>query len=126
MPSNDGHTKPILVVDDDAGIRDVLRDILVAEGYEVHCAENGQQALELLETMPEPCMIVLDLSMPIMDGRELLDMLRRDERFAAIPVTVVSSVSDLRGLDGTGVLRKPVDVPQLLEMIESRIARPPS
>jgi chemotaxis family two-component system sensor histidine kinase/response regulator PixL len=125
MTTRERNPRTILVVDDDEGIRDVLRDILAAEGYAVVCAENGQHALELLETIPLPSMIVLDLSMPVMTGRELLHLLRQDPRFATIPVTVISSVSDFSGLGDEGVLRKPLDVPRLLEMIESSIARLP-
>jgi len=114
--------RPILVVDDDEAIREVLRDILVAEGHTVLCAPNGRVALELLRLVPEPSMIVLDLSMPIMTGRELLAKLHEDTRFEGIPVMIISGEGDARDLGATQVLRKPLDVSRLLEIIDAHTA----
>ncbi|HEX2173197.1 MAG TPA: response regulator [Dehalococcoidia bacterium] len=61
----------ILVVDDDAGIRDLLTYALGAEGYDVLAVENGQIALERLVQHP-PALILLDMNMPVMDGRDFL------------------------------------------------------
>ncbi len=60
--------KDILVVEDDAGIREALRMILELEGYNIREASNGKEGLEVLKSMPRPCLILLDLMMPIMDG----------------------------------------------------------
>ena len=114
--------RPILVVDDDEAIREVLRDILVAEGHTVLCAPNGRVALELLRLVPQPRMIVLDLSMPIMTGRELLAKLHEDARFESIPVMIISGEGDARDLGETQVLKKPLDVARLLEIIEAHEA----
>ena len=58
----------ILVVDDDAEIRESLSDLLSDEGHRVRAAANGKEALELLRQTPAPCMILLDLMMPVMNG----------------------------------------------------------
>jgi CheY-like chemotaxis protein len=76
-----------LVVDDDAGIREITSAMLAEEGHEVRTAEDGQQALELLPQF-RPDLVVTDLSMPRMSGYELLRIMR--ERFPQLPVIVVS------------------------------------
>ncbi len=83
---------PILVVDDHDDTRMLMRTRLEMDGYSVLEAENGKAALELLTAAgaPEPCIIVLDLEMPVMTGSELLAILKGDHRLAKIPVVVVS------------------------------------
>ena len=67
--------KLLLVVDDDSSVRESMSALLDANGYSVQQAENGQRALELLKKMPHlPCLIVLDLAMPVMDGRGFLKL----------------------------------------------------
>src|SRR5690348_10220063 len=60
----------ILLIEDDRGIREVLKCILEDEGYSVVVADNGQRGLEILRSSPTPDIIVLDLRMPVMDGWE--------------------------------------------------------
>ena len=84
--------RTILVVEDDDDIREGVCDILRHEGYEVREAEHGKRALELLETMAgKPCLVLLDLMMPIMNGPELLQVLEETHRLASLPVVVVSA-----------------------------------
>jgi CheY-like chemotaxis protein len=108
----------VLVVDDDDEIRQALRDLLTDEGYPVYCAGNGLVALALLKEIPRPCVILLDLMMPVMDGRAFLGALREDSARAAIPVTVITAANDTAGLAGVRVLRKPIDVEKLLEVVD--------
>jgi two-component system, OmpR family, response regulator CpxR len=110
--------KPVLIVEDDDLIRDVLEGALREEGYTVYAASNGQVALQLLVEIPRPVVILLDLMMPVMTGRELLTALRADDTLAAIPVTVISAARDLGDLHGVPILRKPVDFGALLRTIE--------
>src|SRR5579862_4602951 len=66
---NDGGTcSGILIVDDDPDIRDSLKEVLEDEGYEVNGVANGREALDYLRKSPRPCVILLDLMMPVMDG----------------------------------------------------------
>jgi signal transduction histidine kinase/CheY-like chemotaxis protein len=81
---------PVLVVEDDASTRDLMRRALEQEGVTVVEAENGRVALERLESC-QPALILLDLMMPEMDGFELLQKLREREPWRAIPVVVVTA-----------------------------------
>lgn len=79
----------ILVVDDDPVISDIIRESLRRGGFEVSAAENGKQALEVLEG-DLPHAIILDRRMPVMDGNETLKRLKSDERTKAIPVIMLT------------------------------------
>jgi CheY-like chemotaxis protein len=81
---------PVLVVDDDATVRQLLRRMLEPEGYTVVEAENGRAALERLGE-GSPALILLDLMMPEMDGFEFLTEFRRNEGWRTIPVVVVTA-----------------------------------
>jgi signal transduction histidine kinase/CheY-like chemotaxis protein len=82
--------RPVLVVDDDAGLRQLLRRMLEPEGYAVVEAENGRAALERLRDV-SPSVILLDLMMPEMDGFEFVAEFRRHEAWRAIPIVVVTA-----------------------------------
>jgi len=82
--------RPVLVVDDDAGLRQLLRRMLEPEGYAVVEAENGRVALERLRDV-SPSVVLLDLMMPEMDGFEFVAELRRHEAWGAIPVVVITA-----------------------------------
>jgi CheY-like chemotaxis protein len=82
--------RPVLVVDDDAEVRQLLRRMLDSEGFAVVEAENGRVALERLRSDP-PSLILLDLMMPEMDGFEFVTELRRHEGWRAIPVVVITA-----------------------------------
>src|SRR5690606_16492213 len=71
-------TRAMLVVEADVDVRETLEDILESEGYTVTTAANGQEALERLSGAALPCVVLLDLMMPVMNGREFLAALRRD------------------------------------------------
>ena len=90
--------KTILIVDDGEINRAMLRRILAAE-YDTMEAENGAKALRLLEGNPYIDAVVLDLLMPVMDGFQLLNKMRSDERTIEIPV-IVTSQSDVKSEKG--------------------------
>jgi CheY-like chemotaxis protein len=115
--------KVILVVDDDAGAREAMCELLDAEGYLVLQAENGQEAFDLLENTPDrPCLIVLDLAMPVLDGYEFLTLRSQDPALSEIPVAVVSgNQRTQKPLDGIDVfLPKPLNVDTLIDVIARR------
>ncbi len=95
-----GRGDTILVVDDDADAREVLKEILNANDYEVAQAANGREAINLLRRAREsdrpPALILLDLQMPVMDGREFVAELKSDPAMSSIPVVLVSNLPDLR------------------------------
>jgi len=108
----------ILVVEDDDDVRQALKETLEDEGYLVESARHGAEALELLRAMShEPCLVLLDMMMPVMDGWEFLDERRHDPRLSGIPVAVVSAARDLPA-DVT-CLKKPVSSDRLLDAVHA-------
>ena len=83
----------VLVVDDEAGARKTLMRLLAREGYETVGAGDGRQALQSLESKT-PDVILLDLMMPEMDGLELLEALQAHPQWKALPVVVLTALSD--------------------------------
>ena len=111
--------RSIMVIEDDNDIRNVLVDLLSEEGYETHSAENGKDALDTLRQIPKPCLVFLDLMMPIMNGREFLDEVMKDSYLAPVPVVVVSAIADKADVTGAvGFLKKPIDMDMILEVAE--------
>ena len=115
---------PVLVVDDEPNILTFVRLALEDEGYGVLTASNGEEALEVLRGA-SPSLILLDLRMPGMDGREFVETYRAREAaaaaVAAVPIIVVtaSRVPDVDpyAFGANGVLRKPFEVDLLLESV---------
>ncbi|MCM2352972.1 MAG: response regulator [Pseudobdellovibrio sp.] len=107
-----------LIVEDDADIRETFQVALDLEGYHVFTAANGREALEQLRTMPlKPCVIFLDLMMPVMNGNEFLSVVEKDPELAKIPVVVVSAfTSRLSSAHARGTLSKPINLNQLLNI----------
>ena len=112
---------PLLLVEDDDDIRDTLGEILAQEGYSVTSARNGREALEKLSHAPRPCLILLDLRMPEMDGVQFRQHQLRDRTLSDVPVIVLTAATDELTADGAlagcGRLRKPVDLDQLLASV---------
>jgi CheY-like chemotaxis protein len=109
----------ILVVDDESNMRFLLRMVLEAEGYEVTEAPHGATALELVQE-ERPDLVVTDLMMPVMNGRELIERLRSDDETAEIPILVISSNPTAEVPGGAdAALRKPFDHEALLDAARS-------
>jgi CheY-like chemotaxis protein len=117
-----GRARHILVVEDDSATRDVLILILEKEGFTVSGAANGREALERLQWMERPSLILLDLMMPVMDGWQFREAQKQDPALASIPVVVVSAAGNLpqeiASLDIAGYLKKPVGFDEILEAIQ--------
>jgi two-component system, chemotaxis family, chemotaxis protein CheY len=111
----------VLVVDDDRDLLETVAGILDMEGYEVATATNGEEALDYLRAHESPRVILLDLSMPIMDGLTFRDEQRKDAALASIPVVAFSAAAQLaekvRDHDFAAVLKKPVKLDVLLGTI---------
>jgi CheY-like chemotaxis protein len=80
----------VLVADDNAISRELIREILVSENYRVVEVENGAQALDKTAEV-RPDLILLDIQMPVMDGFAVIGQLRRDQRFLRIPVVALTA-----------------------------------
>jgi CheY-like chemotaxis protein len=115
-------TKSILVVEDDADIRDALAQILEFEGYQVICAANGQEALEYLKDSEKPGLILLDLMMPVMDGWQFRAEQQKNDKISDVPVIIVSAdgrvYQKAAAIGAAGYLRKPVELETLLNAVE--------
>ena len=115
----DASSCTVFVVEDDVDTRDMLGRFLELEGFHVEVAANGKQALERLSEGVHPCVILLDLMMPVMDGWQFRRQQALDQELAGIPVIVVSAAGKDRiaEIDANAYLSKPVDLEQLLERV---------
>ena len=111
----------VLVVDDEPGIRESLREVLSMEGYRIVEAGDGEEALARLDRVQERCVMLLDLAMPRMSGTEVLAELSRRGQTDRTPVLVMSANAQPRDLDFPQVvalLRKPFELDELLRWVE--------
>jgi len=110
----------ILIVEDDRDTREMLERFLQLEGFEVRTAANGEAALHSLETSGNPCVILLDLMMPVMNGWQFREAQERDPDLRRIPVVVVTAAGsrpDVPAIHADAWLSKPVDFDKLLATI---------
>jgi CheY-like chemotaxis protein len=113
----------ILIVEDDVDVREAYHDVLEQAGYDVVTAANGKLALDWLHhSERRPTMIVLDLMMPVMDGWQFRQEMRKDETLRGIPVVVVTAHREDPGIDCYARLLKPVQLGDLLGMV-ARVCR---
>ena len=114
----------VLVVDDDAGIRDVLCQALTDEGYAVRCAAEGRAGLELLDAW-HPHLVLLDLMMPGVDGWTFRARQLASEGAEHVPVIVLSAAYPLliqEAMQPAAVLGKPFDLDRLLGLVPALTA----
>src|SRR5580765_2008427 len=100
-PSHERMTRPaahcpVLIVEDDADLREMMAQLLTLEGYETATVANGREALEYLHSAAAPDVILLDLMMPVMDGWEFHRQLEADPDLAPVPVIVLSALDQGR------------------------------
>jgi two-component system phosphate regulon sensor histidine kinase PhoR len=109
-------TRPILIIDDDRTLRETLRFLLEGEGYAVVEAEDGERGLRAIAEHA-PSAVVVDLTMPVMDGWEFVDRVRRDEKSGALPICVLSGVARHAPTTASLVLQKPIAIDRLLSFV---------
>jgi CheY-like chemotaxis protein len=117
----------IMVVEDQDDGRDLLREAFEEQGFAVVEASNGKAALELMRAAP-PDLVVLDLEMPVMSGREVVDEMAADEALSALPVLVFTGNGRTEvPLDGPVVRRlsKPCSLARLLDAVSECLALSP-
>jgi CheY-like chemotaxis protein len=108
----------ILLVEDDQDIRESVSELLELEGYTTVSTINGRDALEQLHRMEKPCLILLDVMMPVMDGHAFMKKIQEEQPLAGIPV-VVMSASHKPPEGAKGYLSKPLDIDELLGWVRS-------
>ena len=116
----------VLIVEDDPDLREMLAALLLTEGFHAVSAEDGLEALHLLRAVrrraPEvPCLILLDLMMPRLSGKEFRRAQLGDPTVASVPVAVMSGASDLEqralALGAVATLAKPIDCDVLMNVV---------
>lgn len=105
----------VLVVDDDQDIRESLAQILTEEGFDVTSACNGAEALEEI-ARKTPDVMLLDLMMPVLNGWEVLEALRKRGTHPKLPVVVLSALEAEGAVD---YIQKPIRLPKLLALIDT-------
>ncbi len=116
-----GSSQVVLLVDDDADIRDVISLVLDVRGYSVVGLSNGREALEWLRQGNRACVILLDLMMPEMNGWEFRQLQLGDPDLAAIPVVILSGIAGIEdeaeALRAETLLSKPIDLTELTQTV---------
>jgi CheY-like chemotaxis protein len=112
----------VLVVDDEPAVRQMFEDILSGEGSEVVSAVDGRAALDLLNDGTQPCVILLDLMMPRMNGWQFAEELHADPALRELPLAVVAAnprfKPDAERLGARRWLGKPIDIDELLATVD--------
>ena len=112
----------VLIIEDEQEIRDTLRELFEFEGYKVLTAENGAEGLRMLQEIRRPCIILLDILMPVMNGWEFLEARQRNQELASIPVAILSGIAEkpdsIPGV--TFFFRKPVNFERLLKLVDEQ------
>jgi two-component system sensor histidine kinase/response regulator len=114
--------KTVLLVEDDPDIRDIVQDVLEADGYDVIPASHGRQALEFLNDVRGttlPALVILDLKMPLVSGRSVLEVMRNDRALSSVPVVVMSAVSQEKPIGASAFLRKPFSLDSLFDAVRT-------
>ena len=109
----------VLIAEDEPEASDLIAMILRREGCEVLQAADGASALEMARELPRPDLILLDLELPVMDGRAFLGALRADPSLSGIHVCVVSGAADAKSIRATDNVRKT----SLLDGLQRVLAR---
>jgi CheY-like chemotaxis protein len=118
----------VLIVDDDSEFRELLGMVLADAGFTCRAAKDGEEGLALLRTVrgenpTAPCVVILDLMMPRLDGRGFMKAQLNDPLLANTPVIVISAAADVLRIGQNppaAVLTKPVDVDELVDIIRAQ------
>ena len=112
----------VLIVDDDVDIRETVAEALQDAGYDVKSASNGQEALEVLKVEPQPCLILLDLMMPVMDGEQFRAAQKTEPAWADIPVVVISAGGHCEEaaerMGAASCVKKPFRIKELFQAVQ--------
>src|ERR1051326_8032969 len=117
----------VLLVEDDGELRDAIGRALESEGYEVLLGSDGEEAFAHLKAGVRPCVILLDLMMPGMDGWRFMEEVRLHPGFRRLPIVVVSAYGTPdggRSLGAAGYLKKPFGLDPLLDVVSHHCPAP--
>jgi CheY-like chemotaxis protein len=105
-----------LIVEDDPDIREALAEAVSDAGYHVLTAANGAQAIDILR-VSRPCLMLLDLMMPIMDGWQVVTQLNTNPRLPKVPFCILSAVTGMAPEGAECVIPKPISMSLLLDAV---------
>jgi CheY-like chemotaxis protein len=110
---------PVLIVEDDSDLREMMAQLLTLEGFHSATVPNGKEALRYLSGSDTPDVILLDLMMPVMDGWEFRRVQQADPKLARVPTIVLSALDHARAIDlkPAAFLKKPLDFDLLLQLV---------
>ncbi len=109
------HAACVLVVDDEEDMRETLREVVEMAGCSAILAANGEEGMKVLAEQ-RPCLVILDLVMPVMSGAEMIEAMKKEPALATLPV-VISTSAPGRAPAGVPVLPKPVSLAALWDWI---------
>jgi len=116
-------THTVLIVEDEELLREMMRDALEMNGYAVVTAEHGQDALTKLADIEHLCLVILDLLMPVMDGRTFLVRMRERIELASVPIVVHTSAPGQTPDGVTRTIQKPLVFDRLLSIVREYCAQ---
>jgi CheY-like chemotaxis protein len=114
-----GVVETVVVVDDDDAVREAMADALADDGYAILTAGDGDEALALLGRAPRPCVAIVDLVMPRVDGWELIAAIAADPALCDIAVVCTTAGRDSPPVGCHAVLRKPFDQLELARVVRA-------
>lgn len=118
LPPSPPSPLPVLVVDDEPDLLEVMRFVLESEGFGVETARNGKEALDRMHAGEAPRLVLLDLMMPVMNGWTFLDELAKNPTLKEIPVVVLTAGGAVGVPGAVEVLHKPLDLGVLIQTVE--------
>ena len=115
--------RTVLVLDDDRDVCEMVKELVEEQGYRAICAGNGREALAMLER-ERPCLMLIDVFMPVMNGIEFLRAIKRNAALAGIPRVIMTAANDqMIGVkEDVSVLYKPVDFESLKRILHKYCA----
>ncbi|WP_148273392.1 response regulator [Stigmatella aurantiaca] len=114
---------PLLVVEDDPGIREALTGLLEEAGFHVAAAANGKEGLQVMARLGLPCLVLVDLWMPLMSGCEFISHLREHPNRRNLPVVAMTASESPAPADVEACLRKPFASSALLDLVKAHCTR---
>ena len=116
-PSTPNHC-PVLIVEDDSDLREMMAQLLTLEGFHSVAVANGKEALRYLSAGDTPNVILLDLMMPVMDGWEFRRVQQADPVLSRVPTIVITAVPErVKNLNPDGLLKKPLNFDELIRLV---------
>lgn len=121
--------KKVLVVEDDIASRKLIVDAVRKLGHVSIQSSNGKRALDIVYDNPDIDLVITDLKMPEMDGKEMINILRGNEEYSTLPIIAVSGVVgiadvyDIMDMGSLEFLQKPLDIPLLNKCIIAKIGK---